>query len=90
VTSKPEIIPGKKSGWRTLSATPFLKSLRLREFLPADHVTKCSRTIVSKWIGSVNTSAFVRTHLASFAKRRERAYYSHRTFTTMPFHLLGK
>ena len=27
-------------------------------------------------------AAFVSTHLAQFAKRRERAYYSHRAFTT--------
>jgi hypothetical protein len=31
---------------------------------------------------SVNTRAFVRTHLAWFAKRRERADDSHRAFTT--------
>src|SRR5580700_9424853 len=31
----------------------------------------------------LNTSAFVRTHLASLAKRRERAYYSHRPFTAV-------
>ena len=28
----------------------------------ADHVTKCSRTIVSELIGSVNTSAFPSTN----------------------------
>jgi hypothetical protein len=37
-----------------------------------------------------NTSAFVRTHLACFAKRRERAYYSHRAFTTCAVSSLGK
>ena len=36
------------------------------------------------------TSAFVRTHLASFAKRRARAYYSHRAFTTCAASSLGK
>ena len=30
----------------------------------------------------LDAGAFVRTHLAQFAKRRERAYYSHRAFTT--------
>jgi hypothetical protein len=32
----------------------------------------------------------VRTHLASFAKRRERAYYGHRAFTTCAVSSLGK
>jgi hypothetical protein len=35
-------------------------------------------------------SAFVRTYLAWLAKRRERAYYSHRAFTTCAVSSLGK
>ena len=39
-----------------------------------------SRLLSSDW--SVTAGAFVRTHLAGFAKRRERADDSHRAFTT--------
>jgi hypothetical protein len=39
---------------------------------------------------SVDASAFVRTHLAYFAKRRERAYYSHRASTTFAVSSLWK
>jgi len=56
VTSKPEIIPGEKSGWRTLSGIPFLKSLTF------EGISTCGRprdqvltAIVSELIGSVNT-----------------------------------
>ena len=41
-------------------------------------------------VQSLNTGPFVRTHLATFAKRRERAYYSHRAFTTGAVLSLGK
>ena len=48
----------------------------------------CLECMALRWREiSLPRSAFVRTHLASFAKRRERAYYSHRAFTIVPFHL---
>jgi len=40
--------------------------------------------------GSSDPRAFVRTHLPLFAKRRERAYYSHRAFTTCAVSSVGK
>jgi hypothetical protein len=38
----------------------------------------------------LNAGAFVRTHLASFAKRRARADDGHRAFTTCAVSSLGK
>src|SRR6266404_4696292 len=66
VTSKPEVGPGQKSASR-------------RSLLVS------SKPVSGQPVNSglsPDTSAFVRAHLAYFVKRRERAYYSHRAFTT--------
>jgi hypothetical protein len=56
-----------------------------------------SLALISDWSGAFSVEqraadarAIMRTHLASLAKSRERAYYSHRPFTTCAVSSLGK
>src|SRR5215469_8368904 len=61
----------------TRAAHPFLCSFVSPIWLLRRHMTSGNE----HGAGAAIPSAFVRTHLARLAKRRERSYYSHHAFT---------